>query len=99
MTGREMIVYILDNNLLDTEIQANGFTLGYISVDDAAIALDMGEASVRALARNGELDLLNTTVDGELYCLYVSEKSVKEYANKLGKTLKKEINTHEKYCN
>jgi excisionase family DNA binding protein len=49
MTGRELIVYILQNNLEDEELFKDGKLLGYMTVSEAAATLKVGEATVRAL--------------------------------------------------
>lgn len=56
MTGRELIIYILNNHLEDNEIFQNGILIGYISVSEAANKFNVGEATVKIWYRFGALD-------------------------------------------
>lgn len=48
MTGRELIIYILENNLEDENIVKDGIFMGLITVQKAAVKFDTGEATIRA---------------------------------------------------
>lgn len=56
LTGRDLIVYILQNNLENEEIFKNGVFLGCLTVDKAAINLHVGLATVYAWVKIGYLD-------------------------------------------
>lgn len=47
MTGRELIIYILENNLEDKQIFENGKLIGYMTVEQAAIKFSVGTAAVK----------------------------------------------------
>lgn len=47
MTGREMIIYILQHNLEDEEIFKDGVFIGFASEEEAAVKLGVGIATVR----------------------------------------------------
>lgn len=47
MTGRELIVYILQNNLEDRDIFMNGKFLDFMTVKEAAAKFEVGEATVK----------------------------------------------------
>ena len=49
MTGRELIVYILSNNLENEEVFKDGKILGYLTVDEAAVKLNVGPATIKSL--------------------------------------------------
>lgn len=55
MTGRDLIIYILSNNLENEEIFKDGKLLGCMSVQDAAVALGTGTATIEALIKYGHL--------------------------------------------
>lgn len=55
MTGRDLIIYILMNNLEDEEVFKNGRILGFISETEAAEKLNVGTATVRAWIQKGYL--------------------------------------------
>lgn len=55
MTGRELIIYILENNLEDVSIIENGKFVGFMTVEEAAEKFDVGTATVRAWTSNGLL--------------------------------------------
>ena len=48
MTGRELILYILENNLENEPVFKDGKFLGFLSVSDFAKKWDVGEETVRA---------------------------------------------------
>lgn len=48
MTGKELIMYILENNLENTELVKDGETFGFTSVTKAAIELEVGIATMNA---------------------------------------------------
>lgn len=47
MTGRELIIYILENNLEDNLVWDNGKFLGFMTEMEAAIKFGVGVASIR----------------------------------------------------
>lgn len=48
MTGRDLIVYILQNNLEDTPVFEDGRFLGFITEQEAAIKFNVGTATIRS---------------------------------------------------
>lgn len=71
MTGRELIVYILKNNLEDEHVFKGGTFVGYLTVRQAAILMNVGVATVYALIGQNKLDYV---VVGAKY--FVSAESV-----------------------
>lgn len=55
MTGRELIVYILENHLEDEPVFQNGTFVGYMSDRKFAETLDVGLATIHAWALLGRL--------------------------------------------
>lgn len=49
MTGRELIVYILQNHLEDEPVFKDGTFVGFVTVNQAAAMLHVGEASIYTL--------------------------------------------------
>lgn len=47
MTGKELIIYILLNNLEDKEVFKNGSFLDFLSEDQVAAKFDVGIAAVK----------------------------------------------------
>ena len=47
MTGRELIIYILENNLEEKPVWENGNFLGFMTEMDAAIKFGVGVATIR----------------------------------------------------
>lgn len=58
MTGRDLIVYILNNHLEDKPIYHNGRLLGFITVEEMAEHLGVGLATARAMALMNRLDYI-----------------------------------------
>ena len=54
MTGRELIIYILSNNLEDEPvIDDNGRVLGFLTIDEYASKKDVGVGTVKAWIKLG----------------------------------------------
>lgn len=58
MTGRELIVYILENGLEDEPIIKDGVFVGFMTRIDAAEKFDVGAATVQAWIKLGQLDVI-----------------------------------------
>lgn len=61
MTGRDLIIYILRNNLEDEFVFKDGKFIGFITVGDAAAKMNVGDATIYAWITQG---LLNCVVIG-----------------------------------
>ena len=48
MTGKELIIYILQNNLEDKVILSNGIFTGIMNLEEAATKFGVGVATVRS---------------------------------------------------
>ena len=55
MTGRELIIYILMNNLEDKEIVANGKLVGFMNEKEAAIKFGVDIPTIKAWCSLGML--------------------------------------------
>lgn len=47
MTGKDLIIYILQNNLEDVQINLDSGFLNFLTVKQAAVKFGVGEATVR----------------------------------------------------
>jgi hypothetical protein len=56
MTGRELILYILENGLENEPVFKNGTFVGFMTVTQAAEKLDVGLATIFAWNTMGKLD-------------------------------------------
>ena len=48
MTGKELILYILHNNLEDTVVLQNGVFIGFMTEEEAAVKFGVGLATIQA---------------------------------------------------
>lgn len=48
MTGKELILYILQNNLENTVVLEDGFFVGFMNEEEAALKFRVGVATIRA---------------------------------------------------
>lgn len=65
MTGRELIIYILQNNLEDKPVFEDGQFLGFLTVEQVAVKLGFGVETIKTWA---ELDWIECfEFNGELY--------------------------------
>ena len=55
MTGRDLIVYILENNLEDEQVFKDGVFLGFMSIEKTAEKFNVGKATVEAWIKLGNL--------------------------------------------
>ena len=46
MTGRDLIIYILENNLEDTPLFNDGKLIGFITAEEAAVKHNVGVAMI-----------------------------------------------------
>lgn len=56
MTGKELILYILANDLENDPVFNNGRFVGFMTVDEVALKLNIGVAAVCALIEREVLD-------------------------------------------
>lgn len=65
MTGRDLIIYILENNLEDAPMFEDGKILGFMNVDEAALKLNVGPATIKTWF---ELEAIpGVKIGGEIY--------------------------------
>lgn len=67
MTGRDLILYILQNNLENEEVFKDGVFLGCLTVDKVAIELHVGFSTVYTWVQLGYLD--GVRINDVLYIL------------------------------
>ena len=68
MTGRELILYILKNNLEDKQVIENGKIVGFMTEVEAAERMNVGIATIITLA---DMDLIPSVKIGD--CLYIPD--------------------------
>lgn len=65
MTGRDLIIFILENKLEDELVFEDGRIVGFMTINEAAVKLDTGVATVKAWT---DLGLIETIKIGkEIY--------------------------------
>lgn len=75
MTGRELIIYILENGLEDEQVFENGRFVGFLSLTQAAQKLGYGIETVKAMV---DLGLIENVHDGDM----IPEKSIRKLLEK-----------------
>lgn len=75
VTGRELILYILENHLEDKPVFEDGRFVGYISFGEAATSMDVGIATIGALIRINDIEHIQ--VNGETYLPFYYKQLVK----------------------
>lgn len=65
MTGRELILYILENNLEDELISSDGRFLDFTTVDEAAAHYGVGTATIKTWIDYGWLSAIH--IGNEIY--------------------------------
>lgn len=56
MTGRDLIIYILENGLEDEPVVKDGKLIGFMSVADVAVAMEVSYPTVLVWVNQGMLD-------------------------------------------
>ena len=67
MTGRDLILYILSNNLENEPVFKNGMFIGFASVEEIAVKFGVGTETVKAWIELGYLDGIKN--NDEIYIL------------------------------
>lgn len=65
MTGRELIVYILENHLEDAPVFKDGTFVGFNSESEFALRMGVGNGTVQTWAKLGLIDAIQ--IGNELY--------------------------------
>lgn len=65
MTGKELILYILQNNLENTIVLEDGLFTGFMTEGEAAVKFNVGVATIRAWYQCRRLD--GTKIGDSLY--------------------------------
>lgn len=65
MTGKDLIIYILKNNLEDEPVFKDGKFMGLLTAKEAAKKMDTGVATISALVYRGMID--GVFIGDELY--------------------------------
>ena len=55
MSGRDLILYILQNGLEDKPVFENGKILGFMTIDEAALKFEVGAATILTWYQLGKL--------------------------------------------
>lgn len=63
--GRDLILYILQNNLENKPVFEDGRLLGFMTIEEAAVKFDVGVATIRAWVDMGYFAVLN--IVGTIY--------------------------------
>lgn len=74
MTGRDLIIYILENNLENKPVFENGRVPGFLTVKEASVKFEVGEATVRTWISRGLLDGIRIGSE-----IYISQKEVESF--------------------
>lgn len=56
MTGRDLIMYILENHLENEPVFNDGKFIGFVSIQDVAVDMGVGSATVHAWICQGKLN-------------------------------------------
>ena len=65
MTGRDLIIYILENNLEDEFVFKDGKFIGFVTVSEAAAKTNVGDATIYAWITQGWLNCV--VIGGTIY--------------------------------
>ena len=78
MTGRELIIYILQNGLEDKPVFNKGTFIGYMTMEQAAEKMDVGLNTVYTLMTLGKIGYVRI---GEEYLVFAGDVLVEKNKN------------------
>lgn len=87
MTGRDLIIYILQNNLEDKPIFKDGKLLGFMTVSEAALNFNVGTSTIMAWIQLGVLKSIKIE---DKYYIPAKAAVNNEYLSKTNSTLRTE---------
>lgn len=64
MTGKDLIIYILKNNLENEPVFKDGTVLGFMTVSEAAVKMEVGIPTIYTWIHQGQLEFIQI---GETY--------------------------------
>lgn len=67
MTGRELIVYILEHKLEDEPVYKNGKIIGFVTVPEAAAKMNVGMSTIYTWIAQDQIDYI---LIGGTYLIY-----------------------------
>lgn len=76
MTGKDLIRYILDNNLENEPIVQNGQLVGFLSTEEAAVKFNVGIATVAIWYKLGAIDGIE--LGNTIYIFANAEPTIKK---------------------
>ena len=65
MTGRDLIIYILQNGLEDEPVVENGKIIGFLTIAEAAQKMGVGTATILTYVRLGKIE--NVEIGSTIY--------------------------------
>lgn len=74
MTGRELILYILENGLENEEVFRDNKLMGFISAEELAAKMEVGPATVRTWIRLHNVEVLRAADTIYIPITYVKNK-------------------------
>lgn len=77
MTGMELIMHIIENNLINEPVFKDDKFIGFLHEEEVAKRFDVGTATIRVLVNMDKLEGIR--VNGKLY---ISISSIKKYEKK-----------------
>lgn len=72
ITGKDLLIYIIENDLLDEPICQHGRLLGFYTESDAAVAFGVGKATIRLWIERGDLNAIKV---GDVLFIPKTEKN------------------------
>lgn len=80
MTGRDLIVYILQNNLEDKPVYEKGRLVGFLSVPELALRLNVGFSTIKTWYELGVIE--GIVIGNELFIPFTEKiDSIKAFKN------------------
>lgn len=74
MTGRDLIIYILENRLENEQVFKDGKLLGFVTVDEAALKFGVGPETIRLWCMLGVLPYIK--IGDEFYTPFNAVRGV-----------------------
>lgn len=86
MTGRDLIIYILANNLENEPVFKDGKFIGFVTVEEAAVKMGVGVATLRAWIDRGQVEAVLCPSE-----FYISDDAMDRFVEQVRKHHKRPL--------
>ena len=80
MTGRDLMIYIIENHLEDTDVIENGKLIGFMTEEEAAVKFGVGTTTIRVWVNQDKLP--GVSINSQLFIPFNAKNPMGLYEGK-----------------